>query len=120
MKTKKKTRKAAKQLTIEVPKSLTKEFGGITWYGVDNDLFQQNEKRGKRIKVDGGLIVQSKKSHLVYSGIVNGQLRTTYDITVEQLETLLKTAKKKRKALGDCFFVHLSGDLSFFFTKDKK
>ncbi len=112
-----------KKVTISIPKSLITTFGGVDWIVEGENAFHMNHNKGKKIAADDGLIVQSKKSSLMFVGTKHGAMRGTYTTTIEELESLLKLAKKRRnqfKKLADCFFIHQTPDLSFFFTSTKK
>lgn len=109
------------KVIIEVPKSLQREFGGLTWWAIEQEdaMFYQNEKEGKPIHARD-YIVQSKKSGLMHASTNKKQLNCCYKMTVKELESLLKLAKERQKQFKECFFLHPFPDLSIFFVAEKK
>lgn len=65
--------------------------------------------------VNGTLVLSKKDRHLVYPSNTQVIIR----LTVEELETLVKHAKKQKKKFKSGYFNHLSTNLSFFYL-DKK
>jgi hypothetical protein len=111
-----------KKSKVVIKASKLVELDGTKWYQCDatNSLFHQNPKKGKTLPKTE-LITLSKKSTLNHAYTGKGQLHSCHQVTVKQMEDLVKLAKTRQKEFKDgVFFLHLSPDLSFFFAEPKK
>lgn len=124
-------KKSKNEIIIEYSKDMFVEARGVKFLKNGKDqkdgLFFKSKLEGKVIK-EKDLILQNKKGHGHYVTIKEDYFRTSYNMTIKQLESLLKYAKKKdayftkldkknkrTKTFG--FYVHFSPDLSIFFKK---
>jgi len=119
-------------LVLNVPRSLTTQLGDTTLIkngNKDTDgFFIHNPNLGKVMKKDD-YIVQKRKSYLSHAVIKNNTVHATFDITIAELEALVKLAKKrkayfqkeaklkKNKHFSSGFLIHFNPELSLFFKK---
>lgn len=127
-------KKKKKELVIEIPESMVLKRDKLKIIDYADELFYQSPHIGKKIpKKDYITILHRGLLHHLSFDTKTGTANACYEVTIADLEKLLKKAKKRLKyfkeldkkrdeelpKLSNLFLVHLNEELSFM-IKDKK
>jgi hypothetical protein len=89
--------------------------------GDSNEMLYINNKYKQKMNKDE-LITSSTKSKVMHAVIKpDGHMRCVVNLTIKELEKLLKEAKKRKKQFkSSTFFIHPSPDFSIFWGENDK
>lgn len=122
-------KKTKTRLVVNIPSELKTKVANTDFiHNGEGSLYFHNDNIFKKIK-QKDLIVQQDESRLIGAVVGNNAVSATYEITLAELENLVKVAKKKHdyfkrlakkkknKNLAGRFFIHFNPELSFFIKK---